>query len=243
LSGERSILIADILDEDCQRVATELGTASAYVHADVSESQVAQLVDVATEPFGRLDVMVINNAGVIELPTSIVDTLADDFQHTLTVDLLGVLYDMKHAARAMRTQANGVIVSIASPGAVVGGLGAHPCSAAKAGVLGLTRSVSADLRAFGLRVDAIIPRAVVTPMTAHLRTGDLTVLKQAEAQMGSTARLGRPGHPQDISAAVAYLASEDAVFVTVNGRSTQRLTTAPNRTSAGRSDNAADLAL
>jgi NAD(P)-dependent dehydrogenase (short-subunit alcohol dehydrogenase family) len=96
----------------------------------------------------------------------------------------------------------------------VGGMGAHGYSAAKAAVIGLSQSVAAELRPKGIRVNAIVPGAVVTAMTADIVVGDPGDLAGATEAMQATALMSRPGLPEDIAAGALYLASDDAAFVT-----------------------------
>jgi NAD(P)-dependent dehydrogenase (short-subunit alcohol dehydrogenase family) len=110
---------------------------------------------------------------------------------------------------------SGVIISTTSPGGLHGGLGPHAYSAAKAGIVGLTQSVAAELRRHRIRVNAIAPGATVSAMTADLTTGNPADLIGAAAAMSTDSDVaGRPGMPEDVAAGVAYLASDDAVFVT-----------------------------
>jgi NAD(P)-dependent dehydrogenase (short-subunit alcohol dehydrogenase family) len=121
---------------------------------------------------------------------------------------------MKHAARVMRPRGSGVIIATTSPAAVMGGVGNHAYSAAKAGIIGLMRSVAAELRPHGIRVNAVMPGAVVSAMTADLRLGNATALDKVTEVMTQDAGGHRPGLPEDLAAAVSYLASDDAAFVT-----------------------------
>jgi NAD(P)-dependent dehydrogenase (short-subunit alcohol dehydrogenase family) len=121
---------------------------------------------------------------------------------------------MKHAARVMKPQGSGVIISTSSPAAVLGGVGAHVYSAVKAGVIGLSNSVAAELRPFGVRANVVIPGAVVTSMTADLVAGGADDLAGAEAALDRSRYMSRPLQPADVAAGVVYLASDDAAFVT-----------------------------
>jgi NAD(P)-dependent dehydrogenase (short-subunit alcohol dehydrogenase family) len=208
------VVIADVQEERGKELAAELGAASRFVATDVTdEGSVAAAVDTAVAEFGRVDV-VFNNAGIIGAVGPIAGLRAADYELTVAVNLTGVVYGMKHAARAMVPQGSGVILSTTSPAAVAGGLGAHIYSATKAAVIGLTRSVAAELRPLGIRVNAIMPGATVTAMTADLVAGDHEALDRTHDLMAVTALMPRPGLPDDIAAAALYLASDDAAFVT-----------------------------
>ena len=208
------VVIADIQDEAGSRVADDLGPAAVYTRCDVtSEADIASAVDLAMERFGRLDIM-FNNAGIIGATGPVARSRTADVDLTLSVILRGAFLGMKHAARVMEPAGSGVILSTSSPAGLVGGLGAHAYSAAEAGVIGLTQSVAAELRPKGIRVNAIVPGAVVSAMTADIVVGDARDLDGAARVLQESALMARPGLPDDIAAAAAYLASDDAAFVT-----------------------------
>ena len=156
-----------------------------FARADVTdEDDVRAAVEVAEADFGRLDVM-FNNAGIIGAVGSIAKLDMADVDRTIAVILRGTLLGMKHAAAAMIPQGSGVILSTSSPAGVVGGVGAHVYSAAKAAVLGLTRSVAAELRPHHIRVNSIVPGATVTAMTAEILTGGAGDLDGAHEALAS----------------------------------------------------------
>jgi NAD(P)-dependent dehydrogenase (short-subunit alcohol dehydrogenase family) len=210
-----SVVVADIQAEAGQAVADRLGPAARFALTDVtSETDVEAAVATAVDAFGRLDLM-FANAGIIGAYGSIANTRISDVDLTLAVDLKGPLIAMKYAARVMMAQRSGVILATSSPAGVIGGVGAHVYSAAKAGIIGLVKSVAAELRPYNVRVNAIVPGAVVSAMTADLVTGDASALDRTAEALGSDALLpGLPGQPADIAAAVSFLASDDARFIT-----------------------------
>jgi NAD(P)-dependent dehydrogenase (short-subunit alcohol dehydrogenase family) len=208
------VVIADVLVEQGDELAAELGEASRFIRVDVTEeSDVRAAVDLAVGEFGRLDVM-FNNAGIIGAVGSIAQLDMGEVDRTIAVTLRGTMLGMKHAARVMIPQRDGVIVSTSSPAGIVGGVGAHAYSAAKAAVLGLTRSVAAELRPYNIRVNSLVPGATVTAMTAEILTGDATDLSGAQQALSERALLGRPAQPGDIAAGVVYLASDEGWFIT-----------------------------
>jgi NAD(P)-dependent dehydrogenase (short-subunit alcohol dehydrogenase family) len=209
-----SVVIADVQDGAGEELAHSLGERAAYVHTDVaSEEDVATLVDTAVERFGVLDVMV-NNAGILGATGPIDATSLAAADTTIAINLRGVLCGMKHAARVMKPRRSGVILSTSSPAALLGGVGAHVYSAVKAGVIGLSNSVAAELRRYGVRVNVLVPGGTVTSMTAAIVAGGSDDLAGAEAAMATTAYMHRPLRPDDIAAAAVYLASDDAELVT-----------------------------
>lgn len=208
------VVVADLQAEAGEALAAELGEGVLFRRTDVSdEDSVRDLVDTAVAHFGRLDVM-FNNAGIIGAVGPIDRTRMDDADLTIAINLRGVLLGMKHAARVMKPQGSGVIISTSSPAGVMGGVGAHVYSAVKAGVIGLSNSVAAELRPFGVRANVVIPGAVVSQMTADLVAGGADDLDGAAAALDRSRYMSRPLQPADVAAGVVYLASDDAAFVT-----------------------------
>jgi NAD(P)-dependent dehydrogenase (short-subunit alcohol dehydrogenase family) len=208
------VVIADVQDDAGELLAKEVGESTVFAHCDVSrEDDLAEAVATALATFGGLDVFYAN-AGVMGALGPIAETRTADADATIAVNLRGVLLSMKHAARHMKAQGSGVILATSSPAATVGGVGAHTYSATKAGVIGLVQSVAAELRPAGVRVNAIVPGAIVTGMTAGILTGDATDTRGAHDIIAGFEKMPRPGLPEDIAAAAAFLASDDAAFVT-----------------------------
>jgi NAD(P)-dependent dehydrogenase (short-subunit alcohol dehydrogenase family) len=208
------VVIADLLVEQGTRLTAELGDRARFARVDVTiEADVRRAVELAVTEFGRLDVM-FNNAGIIGAVGSIAQLDMREADRTIAVVLRGTLVGMKCAAAMMIPQRGGVILSTSSPAGVVGGVGPHVYSAAKAGVLGLTRSVAAELRPHNIRVNAIVPGATVTAMTAEIMTGDAADLQGAQQALTTSALLDRPAQPADIAAGAVYLASDESWFST-----------------------------
>ena len=209
-----SVILTDIQDDRGQRVVADLGDRARYLHCDVtSEPDVAQAVDEAVREFGRLDCM-FNNAGIVGTQGGIDEIPLEEYEFTLAVLLRSVFLGMKHAARVMKPQCSGVILSTTSIGGLQGGLGPHVYGAAKGAVVALTKNVAAELGAWSIRVNAIAPGKILTPMNAANLTGDPEAMDQArEAFATRTPLRGRIGEADDIAHAALWLASDDAGFV------------------------------
>lgn len=206
------VVVADVQDGAGAALAAELGDAAVFVHCDVTrEDDLAAAADLAVSTWGQLDIFYAN-AGVMGALGPIALSRTEDVDATIAVNLRGVLLSMKHAARVMQGRGSGVILATSSPAAVVGGVGAHTYSATKAGIIGLVQSVAAELRPSGIRVNAVVPGAVVSAMTADILAGDAEDVAAAEKALQGGAI--RPGLPEDVAAVAAFLASDDASFVT-----------------------------
>jgi NAD(P)-dependent dehydrogenase (short-subunit alcohol dehydrogenase family) len=211
--GARCV-IADIQDGRGAALSEELGSASViFQHADVSvEKDVQAAVAMATTSFGRLDVM-FNNAGVLGTAGPIEQIPAEEFDGTIAVLLRSVFLGMKHAAPVMKAQGAGSIISTASIAGIEAGYGPHVYATAKAAVIHLTKSVALELAEHRVRVNAICPGAIMTP----LASGRPLTPEQQEALENVFVKfqpLPHGGVPLDIARAALWLASEESSFVT-----------------------------
>lgn len=208
------VLLADIADDKGEKLAADLGGRASYHHCDVTaEADVAGLVDEAVSRHGRLDCM-FNNAGVVGASGPIDELLLEEFEFATAVLLRSVFLGMKHAARVMKPQGAGVILSTTSIAGIEGGWGPHLYAAAKSGVVGLTRNVAAELATYGVRAVAIAPGKILSPMNAARIVGDPDDLEGLEKAFQSRTPLrGRIGLPEDVASAAVWLASDDAGFV------------------------------
>ncbi|HXA98093.1 MAG TPA: SDR family oxidoreductase [Candidatus Dormibacteraeota bacterium] len=181
----------------------------ASLRVDVSaEQDVAALVGHAVERFGGLD-CIFNNAGVGGAFGPIGETTAEEWDFTFAVLVRGVFLGVKHASNRMKAQGRGgSIINTASIAGMGGGAGPHAYSAAKAAVAHLSRAVSAELAAHRIRVNAIAPGMIKTPLAAGRREDAWARLVQEKQPWPE------PGMPQHIADAALFLASEDSRFIT-----------------------------
>jgi NAD(P)-dependent dehydrogenase (short-subunit alcohol dehydrogenase family) len=211
------IHIADVQDEKGVKLAEELGSRSEYLHADVSqEGDVGALVARVVEARGRLDCM-FNNAGIAG-PTNPIESVdVEAFDEAVGVLLRGVFLGIKHAAPIMKSQGSGSIISTASVAGLRTGYGNHVYSAAKAGVIQLTRLVAMELGESGVRVNCICPGFIPTPMIGRARGLPIheadRKLDEIRESFTKAQPLRRPGDPADIAKAALWLASDDSSFV------------------------------
>jgi NAD(P)-dependent dehydrogenase (short-subunit alcohol dehydrogenase family) len=207
-----AVVLADI-DEEGLRAATDELTAAGHqalgVTCDVSdEAQVAALVERTVETFGRLD-MAFNNAGIQVPPSDAAEEPAENFDRVTAINLRGVWTCMKHELRQMRAQGSGAIVNCSSLGGLVGLPGRASYHASKHGVIGLTRSAALEYAPRGIRINAVCPGTIETPMvTDMIATGELSVPEAVANQP-----IGRLGRGDEIAAAVLWLCSPAASLV------------------------------
>jgi NAD(P)-dependent dehydrogenase (short-subunit alcohol dehydrogenase family) len=205
-------VLTDINEErlgDATDGLTASGHQAIGVICDVSnEDQVAAMVERAVATFGRLD-MAFNNAGIQAPPTDAADEGAEIFDRVNGINLRGVWCCMKHELRQMRGQGSGAIVNCSSLGGLVGLPGRAAYHASKHGVIGLTRSAALEYAPRGIRINAVCPGTIETPMvTEMIARGELDVPEAMKNQP-----IGRLGRPDEIAAAVLWLCSPAASFI------------------------------
>ncbi len=208
------VVISDLDAERGSALADELGQAAVFQRADVSrEDDVRAMIATATERWGRLDCL-FNNAGFGGALGPIASTSVEDFDLTMDVLLKGVFLGMKHAAPVMTAQRSGSIISTASVAGLRVGYAPHLYSVAKSAVIHLTRTVALELGESNVRVNAICPGFIATPLAAGRPDADETRIQQMrEAGEGSQV-LGRVGEPADIANMALFLASDESEWMT-----------------------------
>lgn len=208
-----AVAIVDLNADAAERFAAELNAAghrAIGIGCDVSnEQQVADAVARTVEAFGSLD-MAFNNAGIMRPPVDSADETAEAFDALVAVNLRGVWASMKHELAQMRAQGSGAIVNCSSLGGLVGGNGRATYHATKHGVLGQTKSVALQYGPVGIRVNAVCPGTIATPMVDRMTAAGELDPDGAIAAIP----MGRLGRPEEIAAAVLWLCSDGASYVT-----------------------------
>jgi meso-butanediol dehydrogenase / (S,S)-butanediol dehydrogenase / diacetyl reductase len=205
------VTVADVDEIFGTAVATAIG--GTFIRTDVSSpTEMEALVACTVSRYGRLDLMV-NNAG-IECPQALLHEVSvETWRRILDVNLGGVFYGMKYAiARFMRQGGGGAVVNMSSVAGIIGYPNISPYAAAKSAVCNLTRAGAVEYGPHGIRVNAVAPTAVATEMNRRQidRAPDPVALRQLLETMNPL--IGMPT-PEDVAAAVAFLASDDAAFI------------------------------
>jgi NAD(P)-dependent dehydrogenase (short-subunit alcohol dehydrogenase family) len=205
------VVIGDVDDRAAETVKLieDGGGTATFVETDVvSGSQVKNLVDTAVGTYGRLDAA-FNNAGVLPPTAPLVEMTEEQWDQVVDVDLKGVFLSLKHELAHMVSAGGGAIVNMASVAGVIADPGMAPYVAAKHGVVGLTKAAGIEYAAQNVRVNAVAPGLVATPMTQRWLDDP-----EVHAALMANSPIGRPAQPEEIAGAVLFLCSDAASFMT-----------------------------
>ncbi|MCH9007442.1 3-oxoacyl-[acyl-carrier-protein] reductase [candidate division KSB1 bacterium] len=210
LAGDGANLVVTATSlERAESVATEieaLGRKALPLACDVAEfEQVESLIKGTTEIFSRIDILV-NNAGITK-DNLLIRMNQEQWDDVIAVNLKGTFNCIRAATKTLMKQRAGKIVNITSVVGIMGNAGQANYCASKAGVIGLTKSVARELAARNIQVNAVAPGFITTDMTAALP-------EEVKENLSEAIPLGRMGSPEEVAACVAYLASEDADYIT-----------------------------
>jgi len=202
------VVLADVLDEEGEKAASEIGAAARYVHLDVTdESQWQAAVAETVGAFGSLSVL-INNAGIVR--TGYLEGHAlEDYRAVVEVNQTGVFLGMKSVVAAMREAGGGSIVNISSNAGLEGVEGVIGYVASKWAVRGMTKTAAIELGQYGIRVNSVHPGGVDTPMLGGDELGHM-----AESDPFDTQPIPRIAQPEEIARLVLFLASDESSYST-----------------------------
>jgi len=208
-----SVAVADVTVEAGEETASMItsdGGSAAFIECDVSdEAQVKAMVETTVSTFGRLD-CAHNNAGIDGPMAPIVDQKTEDYDRVLAVNLRGVFLGMKYQIPVMVDQGGGAIVNTASVAGLVGFADLSPYIASKHGVTGLTRNAALENATNGVRVNALCPGVIRTPMI----DGILAEAPEMLETVVASTPMERMGEPSEMAEVVVWLCSDAASFVT-----------------------------
>ncbi|MBV8168416.1 MAG: SDR family oxidoreductase [Alphaproteobacteria bacterium] len=216
LAEGASVAFCDRDGERGQRIAAELqaaGAKVAFTQADVgTEAACLGFVDGAAQKFGRLDILV-NNAGIRKYE-KVDEASAASWTEIVSVNLMSYVFCAKAAVPLMRRNKGGAIVNVASIRSVIAGGGNLQYDTTKAAIAGLTRGLAADHAPDGIRVNAVGPGPIFTPFHARRIAAAGETVEQYNEKAARGTMLRRPGRAEEVAAAILFLASDDASYVT-----------------------------
>ena len=208
--GAKLVLVDWVEDAFTLNKVKSLGAEAIFVKCDVSSAiDVENMVRKAVETFGRLD-MAFNNAGIEGPSAPTADYAEENWDHVVDINLKGAWLCMKYEIQEMLKHGKGSIVNTSSVAGQVGFANIAPYVASKHGLLGLTKTAALEYARKGIRVNAVCPGVIRTPMIDRF-TGKN---KEVEKQFASTEPIGRLGEPEEVANAVLWLCSDEASFVT-----------------------------
>jgi len=208
------VVIADMQEERGRVLAESLGDATRFASIEVrQEDDVKRAVELAAGTWGRLD-CIFNNAGFGGVLGPIESIPVEEFDMTMDVLVRGVFLGVKHAAPIMKRQGSGSIINTGSIAGLMAGRGPHIYSVAKAAVVHLTKCVAMELAEHSIRVNAVCPGYIATPLSANTVGRPDTLIEQRVEGYESRQPIPRVGRPQDIAELALWLASDRSTFVT-----------------------------
>ncbi|CAN6212192.1 unnamed protein product [Urochloa humidicola] len=214
------VLLTDVQDDAGRAVAAALGPDASYARCDVTdEAQIAAAVDLAVARHGRLDVL-YSNAGVAgaAAPAPLASLDLADFDRVMAANARSAVACLKHAARVMVPRGGGCVLCTGSTTGLRGGVAALPYSLSKAAVMGVVRLAAEELARSGVRVNAISPHAIATPLLvrglARMHPGVPEEALRRMVETGMSELRGAVLELEDVARAAVYLASDEAKFVT-----------------------------
>jgi NAD(P)-dependent dehydrogenase (short-subunit alcohol dehydrogenase family) len=206
------VVVADVSEQgnrETARMVEEAGGRALAVRCDVSRAEdVKAALDKAVEAFGRLD-CAFNNAGVEQPITATADLTEEEWDRIVSINLRGVFLCMKHEIPLMLRQGGGAIVNTSSGAGVKGFAGQAAYCAAKHGIVGLSKAAALDYAKSNIRINAVCPGIIETPMMDRFSGGT----PEGRARVIAQEPIGRMGKPEEIAAAVIWLCSDAAAFV------------------------------
>ncbi|MFE2373633.1 SDR family NAD(P)-dependent oxidoreductase [Streptomyces sp. NPDC059398] len=211
------VLLGDVLDEQGAALAEELGESAAYVRLDVTrEEDWSAAVQVARETFGKIDGLV-NNAGILRF-NELVTTPLEEFQQVVQVNQVGAFLGIRTVAPEIEAAGGGTIVNTASYTALTGMAFVGSYAATKAAIVGLTRVAAMELAAKGIRVNAMCPGAIDTPMSNPAQLDPDADPAESSAALDELYRklvpLGRVGRPDEVARLALFLSGDDSSYIT-----------------------------
>ena len=206
------VALADMNEAALQAVVEDLRAQQHEVLGVVcdvaSDAQVKNMVETTVRTYGRLDAA-FNNAGIVTHAIELAEMTEEEYDRVLAINLKGVWSAMKYELQQMRTQGSGAIVNCSSLAGLVGGTGRSAYHAAKHGILGMTKTAGMEYAAQGIRVNAICPGTIATPLVSRMSAEkDLDI-----AKVESGVPIRRMGRPEEIADAVLWLCSSGSTYV------------------------------
>ena len=202
------VVVADVNDTAGEETVEEIrknGGDAFFSHLDVSNrEQVKQVVKDTISKYGRIDVL-INNAGIIQ-DALVVKMTEEQWDRVININLKGPFNCIQGVVEQMIAQGSGVIINISSVVALYGNVGQTNYSATKSGLIGITKTLAKELGRKGIRVNAVAPGFIITPMTASVPEKILDLMKEKTP-------LKRLGKPEDVANTLLFLSSDEASFI------------------------------